>query len=40
MTQTVAGQKIDLDLDSIQCNVDLPADAFAPPAEVKALMAK
>jgi hypothetical protein len=40
MTQTVAGQKIDLELDSIQCNVDLPADAFAPPAEVKALMAK
>lgn len=40
VTQTVAGQKIDLVLDSIQCNAELPADAFAPPAEVKALMAK
>jgi hypothetical protein len=40
VTQSVAGQKIDLELDSIECNTEIPASAFAPPAEVKALMAK
>jgi hypothetical protein len=38
MVQTVAGQKIELQMDSIACNADLPADAFEPPAEVKALI--
>jgi hypothetical protein len=40
MVQTVAGQKIELQMDSIECNGDLPADAFDPPAEVKALLSK
>jgi zinc protease len=40
MVQSVAGQKIELQIDSIECNADLPADAFAPPAEVKALINK
>lgn len=40
MTQTVAGQKVELQMDSIECNADLPANAFEPPAEVKALLGK
>lgn len=40
MTQSVAGQKIELNVDSIECNGDLPADAFQPPPEVKALLSK
>jgi zinc protease len=40
ITQSVAGQKIDLEIDSIECNVELPADTFQPPAEVGALMSK
>jgi hypothetical protein len=38
MVQTVASQKIDFQIDSIDCNTQLPADAFEPPAEVKALI--
>lgn len=38
LVQTVAGQKIELQIDSIECNPELPADAFQPPAEVKALI--
>ena len=38
--QTVAGQKIELQIDTIECNADLPADAFQPPPEVKALISK
>ncbi len=40
LVQTVAGQKIELQIDTIECNADLPADAFQPPAEVKALLGK
>ena len=40
MTQSVAGQKIDFQIDSIECNGQLPADAFQPPSEVKALINK
>lgn len=40
MTQTVAGQKINLEIDTIECNAELPGDAFQPPPEVKALMNK
>jgi hypothetical protein len=40
MVQTVAGQKVELHMDSIDCNAELPGDAFDPPAEVKALMTK
>jgi len=38
--ETVAGQKIELQIDTVVCNSDLPADAFQPPAEVKALINK
>ena len=40
MTQNVAGQKIDMNVESIECNGEIPANAFAPPAEVKALIDK
>jgi zinc protease len=40
MVQTVAGQKIELQVDTIDCNADLPGEAFQPPAEVKALIDK
>jgi hypothetical protein len=40
VTQSVAGQKIDLQIDTIECNAEIPADAFQPPAEVKALLNK
>jgi hypothetical protein len=40
VTQSVAGQKIDLTIDSVECNSQLPADAFQPPAEVQALIDK
>ena len=40
VTQTVAGQKVQLDIDTIECNTELPAEAFMPPPEVKALMNK
>jgi zinc protease len=40
LTQSVAGQKIELRIDSIECNSDLPPDAFQPPSEVKALINK
>jgi hypothetical protein len=36
----VAGQKIELRIDSIECNAEIPPDAFHPPAEVKALIDK
>jgi zinc protease len=38
LVQTVAGQKIELQIDTIECNTELPADAFLPPPEVKALI--
>jgi outer membrane lipoprotein-sorting protein len=38
LVQTVAGQKIELQVDTVECNAQLPADAFQPPAEVKALI--
>jgi hypothetical protein len=38
--ETVAGQKIELQIDTIECNADLPSDVFQPPAEVKALINK
>jgi zinc protease len=38
--ESVAGQKIELQIDSVECNASLPADAFQPPAEVKALINK
>ena len=40
MVQSVAGQKIDLQIDTVECNAELPGDAFTPPAEVKALIEK
>jgi len=40
LVQTVAGQKIELQVDTIECNAELPADAFQPPPEVKALLTK
>ena len=40
MMQSVAGQKIEMNVDSVECNNELPADAFQPPAEVKALINK
>jgi len=40
MMQGVAGQKIEMNVDSVECNNELPADAFQPPAEVKALINK
>ncbi len=40
LVQTVAGQKIELQIDSIACNAELPADAFQPPPEVKALLSR
>ena len=40
MVQSVAGQKIEMQIDSIECNGQLPADAFQPPAEVQALIDK
>ncbi len=40
VTQTVAGQKIEMVIDSVDCTTELPADAFQPPAEVKALLSK
>lgn len=38
--ETVAGQKIELQIDTIECNALLPSGAFLPPAEVKALIDK
>ncbi|HEY3838633.1 MAG TPA: hypothetical protein VGL72_18770 [Bryobacteraceae bacterium] len=40
MVQSVAGQKIELQVDTVECNSELPGDAFTPPAEVKALIDK
>jgi len=40
VVQSVAGQKIELTVDSIECNAEIPADAFQPPADVKALIDK
>ena len=40
VTQSVAGQKIEMQIDTIECNSELPGDAFQPPAEVKALLNK
>jgi len=40
VTQTVATQKIEMVIDSIDCATDLPANAFQPPPEVKALLNK
>ncbi len=40
MIQTVAGQKIEMHIDSIDCNGEIPSDAFQPPPEVKALINK
>lgn len=40
MVQSVAGQKVEMQIDSVECNSELPADAFQPPAEVKALINK
>ncbi len=40
LVQSVAGQKIELQIDSIECNSELPPEAFQPPAEVKALLNK
>lgn len=40
MVQTAAGQKIEIQIDSVACNGDLPADTFLPPPEVKALIDK
>jgi hypothetical protein len=40
VVQSVAGQKIELNIDSIECNAEIPAEAFQPPTEVKALINK
>jgi hypothetical protein len=40
VVQSVAGQKIELTIDSIECNTEVPAGAFQPPPEVKALIDK
>ena len=40
MVESVAGQKVEMTIENIECNVELPADAFAPPPEVKALIDK
>ena len=40
MVQSVAGQKIELNIKSIMCPEKLPADTFEPPAEIKALIKK
>ena len=40
MTESAAGQKIEMSIDSVQCNAEMPADVFQPPAEVKALINK
>ena len=40
VVQNVAGQKIEMQIDTIECNSQIPADAFEPPAEVKALINK
>lgn len=40
MTESVAGQKIEMQMDSVECNSELPPDVFVPPAEVKALLNK
>lgn len=40
MIQSVAGQKIEIRIDTVDCNSDLKPDTFQPPAEVKALMNK
>jgi hypothetical protein len=40
MVQSVAGQKIEIHIDSVDCNPTLPADTFQPPPEVKALINK
>jgi hypothetical protein len=40
VVQSVAGQKIEMNIDSIECNVEIPAGAFQPPPEVKALIDK
>ena len=38
MLQTFAGQKLEMTIDTIDCNASIPTDAFDPPADVKALM--
>ena len=40
MIQTFAGQKLEMKIDTVECNATLPSDAFDPPAEVKALLNK
>jgi zinc protease len=40
MVQSVAGQKVEVNIDSIECNSELSADTFQPPPEVKALLDK
>ena len=40
VSQTVAGQKLDLKIDTIECNSQIPGDAFQPPTEVQALLNK
>ena len=39
-TQKAAGQEFSLTIDSVKVNEEIPADKFALPAEVKALIAK
>lgn len=38
LTQTVAGQTVEMTIDSVQFNPDFPKDRFEPPADVKALI--
>ena len=38
LQQTVAGQKIEISVDSVQLNPEFPPNRFEPPAEVKALI--
>ena len=38
LTQSVAGQKIDIQIESVQLNPEFPPNRFDPPAEVKALI--
>jgi hypothetical protein len=40
MAQSVAGQKIEIHIDSIECNSSIPPEYLQPPPEVKALMNK
>lgn len=40
LLQTVVAQKLETHIDSVECNAEIPAAAFAPPPEVKALLDK